>query len=218
MTEIKYATVKRDYKEDEKVYFADEKLRGELDKKQKKITVGRGLRLNGNVLSLADNIGGGSNFKYFTIDGLKASGLYEGSEPFEGAECSKLTVECAYIGNPKVYVDYIDAGDFSSDNYNDRCFNFINEVSDEEVNMQKVREVLATLGDSGEDFFCILPTRIISGEFMRIMHGIQGDGFEACIFAPWCYDSYGVKQTRENVQPSRDKTEIIPVIWEQLAN
>ena len=106
MTEIKYATIKRDKLEDEKVYFVDEALRGELSTKQKKLTAGRGLKLNGNILSLSDSVSSGSNAKYFTVSGLRSCFSYEGCEMYEGSNYAKLDVEFAYFGNPQLFVEY----------------------------------------------------------------------------------------------------------------
>ena len=94
-TKIEFFKTKTYNNEDVEVYFKDTKAREVLEGKQKKLKAGRGLKLVGNTLSLADNISSGSNLKYFTIDGLLSSSSYEGAETelIEGSTYSKFSVQ-----------------------------------------------------------------------------------------------------------------------------
>ena len=145
----------------ETIYFKDSKARETLEGKQKKITAGRGLKLVGNTLSLADNISSGSNLKYFTIDGLLSSSSYEGAEKelIEGSTYSKFSVQFTYLGNPQVFINYANQG---SHEY--ATLRFINELSSSiETNVQKAVEAISNLETTGDDYFCLIPVRVISG-------------------------------------------------------
>ena len=216
MTEIKYATIKRDKLEDEKVYFVDEALRGELSTKQKKLTVGRGLKLNGNILSLSDSVSSGSNAKYFTVSGLRSCFSYEGCEMYEGSNYAKLDVEFAYFGNPQLFVEYV-RGNGTNYTY----LSFVDGVeSGFEPNKEKATSAISALGETKDDYFCLLPLRVTSGRYTREVVGYSTGSIEACMFARWCYDYYGVKQPNSDgaISASTDSCNIIPIIWKQFAS
>ena len=219
MTEIKYATIKRDGLEDKKVYFTDEALRGELNTKQKKLTAGRGLKLNGNILSLSDSVSGGSNVKYFTVSGLRSCYSYEGCEMYEGSSYAKLDVEFAYFGNPQLFIEYVNTYSDSGTNYS--YLNFVDGVeSGFEPNKQKAISAISTLGETEDDYFCLLPLRVTSGSYTREVVGYSTGSIEACMFAGWYYDYYGAKQTNSDnkIIARNDSDNIIPIIWKQFAS
>ena len=224
MTEIKYATIKRDKVEDEKVYFADEFLRESLNTKQKKLVAGRGLKLNGNVLSLADNVGGGSDLKYFTISNMKSGNSYDGAETYEDTSYAKITVEFAYLGNPQLFTEYVNTHEESDyDNNRYMNFGFISEIdySTGSPNKQKVLDVVSTLEATDDDYFCVFPLRVISGEFHRDVTGYHehSSDMEACLFARYSYDEYGAKQPNSDnkVEATTYASNITPIIWKHLA-
>ena len=135
----------------ETIYFKDSKAREILEGKQKKLKAGRGLKLVGNTLSLADNISSGSNLKYFTIDGLLSSSSYEGAETesIEGSTYSKFSVQFTYLGNPQIFVNYANQ---SSHEY--ATLRFIDELSSSiESNVQKATEAISNLEATGDDYF-----------------------------------------------------------------
>lgn len=205
MTEIKYATIKRDGLEDEKVYFTDEVLREKINTKQQKLIAGRGLKLKGNILSLSDNISGNSNIKYFTVRGLKSCYSYE-----------ELDVEFAYFGNPQLFVEYVRG------NGTDYIYlNFVDGVeSGFEPNKEKATSAISALGETEDDYFCLLPLRVTSGSYTREVVGYSTGSIEACMFARWRYDYYGVKQPNSDgaITASTASSDIIPIIWKQFAN
>lgn len=216
MTEIKYATIKRDKIEDEKVYFVDEALRENINTKQKKLTAGRGLKLNGNILSLSDSVSSGSNAKYFTVSGLRSCFSYEGCEMYEGSNYAKLDVEFAYFGNPQLFVEYV-RGNGTNYTY----LNFVDGVeSGFEPNKEKATSAISALGETEDDYFCLLPLRVTSGRYTREVVGYSTGSIEACMFARWCYDYYGVKQPNSDgaISASTDSSDIIPIIWKQFAS
>lgn len=222
MTEIKYATVKRDYEEDEKVYFADEFLRESLNAKQKKLVAGRGLKLNGNVLSLAANVSGGSDLKYFTISDMKSHSNYEGAEAYEDTNYAKMTVEFAYLGNPQLFTEYVNTHEeYDYSRYMN--FGFVSEIdsSTGSPNKQKVLDVVSTLEATDDDYFCVFPLRVISGEFHRDVTGYyeHSSDMEACLFARYSYDEYGAKQPNSDnkVEATTYASNITPIIWKHLA-
>lgn len=200
----------------ETIYFKDSKAREVLEGKQKKITAGRGLKLVGNTLSLADNISSGSNLKYFTIDGLLSNSSYEGAETesIEGSTYSKFSVQFTYLGNPQIFVNYTNQG---SHEY--ATLKFINELSSSiESNVQKAAEAISNLEATDDDYFCLIPVRVISGEFLREIEGYDRDNnFEACYFADWYIDYYGERQQLNEIQGSTDSSSIIPIIWKHFA-
>ena len=200
----------------ETIYFKDSKARETLEGKQKKITAGRGLKLVGNTLSLADNISSGSNLKYFTIDGLLSSSSYEGAEKelIEGSTYSKFSVQFTYLGNPQVFINYANQG---SHEY--ATLRFINELSSSiETNVQKAVEAISNLEATGDDYFCLIPVRVISGEFSREIKGYDRNGnFEACNFADWYIDHYGERQQLSEIQGDTNSSGIIQIIWKYLA-
>lgn len=216
MTEIKYATIKRDKLEDEKVYFVDEALRENISTKQKKLTAGRGLKLNGNILSLSDSVSSGSNAKYFTVSGLRSCYSYEGCEMYEGSSYAKLNVEFAYFGNPQLFIEYVRGG---GTNYT--YLNFVDGVeSGFDPNKEKAISAISVLGETEDDYFCLLPLRVTSGSYTREVTGYSTGSIEACMFARWCYDYYGVKQPNSNneIVANTDSGNIIPIIWKQFAS
>lgn len=218
MTEIKYATIKRDGLEDKKVYFTDEALRGELSTKQKKLTAGRGLKLKGNTLSLSDSVSSGSNAKYFTVSGLRSCFSYEGCEMYEGSNYAKLDVEFAYFGNPQLFIEYVR---FSGSGTNYSYLNFVDGVEGGfEPNRQKATSAISALGGTEDDYFCLLPLRVTSGSYAREVVGYSTGSIEACMFARWYYDNYGVKQPNSNneISARNDSGNIIPIIWKQFAS
>ena len=222
MTEIKYATVKRDYEEDEKVYFADEFLRESLNAKQKKLVAGRGLKLNGNVLSLADNVSGGSDLKYFNISDMKSHSNYDGAEAYEDTNYAKMTVEFAYLGNPQLFIEYVNTHEeYDYSRYMN--FGFVSEIdsSTGSPNKQKVLDVVSTLEATDDDYFCVFPLRVTSGEFHRDVTGYyeHSSDMEACLFARYSYDEYGAKQPNSDnkVEATTYASNITPIIWKHLA-
>lgn len=216
MTEIKYATIKRDKIEDEKVYFVDEALRENISTKQEKLTAGRGLKLNGNILSLSDSVSSGSNAKYFTVSGLRSCYSYEGCEMYEGSSYAKLDVEFVYFGNPQLFVEYVRG---NGTNY--IYLNFVDDVeSGFEPNKEKATSAISALGETEDDYFCLLPLRVTSGSYTREVDGYSTGSIEACMFARWCYDYYGVKQPNSDgeISASTNSRDIIPIIWKQFAS
>lgn len=216
MTEIKYATIKRDKIEDEKVYFVDEALRENISTKQEKLTAGRGLKLNGNILSLSDSVSSGSNAKYFTVSGLRSCYSYEGCEMYEGSSYAKLDVEFVYFGNPQLFVEYVRG---NGTNY--IYLNFVDDVeSGFEPNKEKATSAISALGETEDDYFCLLPLRVTSGSYTREVDGYSTGSIEACMFARWCYDYYGVKQPNSDgeISASTSSRDIIPIIWKQFAS
>ena len=216
MTEIKYATIKRDKIEDEKVYFVDEALRENISTKQEKLTAGRGLKLNGNILSLSDSVSSGSNAKYFTVSGLRSCYSYEGCEMYEGSSYAKLDVEFVYFGNPQLFVEYVRG---NGTNY--IYLNFVDDVeSGFEPNKEKATSAISALGETEDDYFCLLPLRVTSGSYTREVVGYSTGSIEACMFARWCYDYYGVKQPNSDgeISASTNSSDIIPIIWKQFAS
>ena len=216
MTEIKYATIKRDKIEDEKVYFVDEALRENISTKQEKLTAGRGLKLNGNILSLSDSVSSGSNAKYFTVSGLRSCYSYEGCEMYEGSSYAKLDVEFVYFGNPQLFVEYVRG---NGTNY--IYLNFVDDVeSGFEPNKEKATSAISALGETEDDYFCLLPLRVTSGSYTREVVGYSTGSIEACMFARWCYDYYGVKQPNSDgeISASTNSRDIIPIIWKQFAS
>ena len=200
----------------ETIYFKDSKARETLEGKQKKITAGRGLKLVGNTLSLADDISGGSNLKYFTIDGLLSNSSYEGAETesIEGSTYSKFSVQFTYLGNPQIFVNYTNQG---SHEY--ATLKFINELSSSiESNTQKAAEAISNLEATNDDYFCLIPVRVISGEFSREIKGYDRNGnFEACNFADWYIDHYGERQQLSEIQGSTNESSVIQFIWKYFA-
>lgn len=216
MTEIKYATIKRDGLEDEKVYFTDEVLREKINTKQQKLIAGRGLKLNGNILSLSDSVSSGANAKYFTVSGLRSCFSYEGCEMYEGSNYAKLDVEFAYFGNPQLFVEYV-RGNGTNYTY----LNFVDGVeSGFEPNKEKATSAISALGETEDDYFCLLPLRVTSGRYTREVVGYSTGSIEACMFARWRYDYYGVKQPNSDgaISASTDSSDIIPIIWKQFAS
>lgn len=215
-TKIEFFKANTYNNEDIEVYFKDTKAREVLEGKQKKITAGRGLKLIGNTLSLADNISSGSNLKYFTIDGLLSSSSYEGTETelIEGSTYSKFNVQFTYLGNPQIFINYANQG---SHEY--ATLKFINELSSTvESNTQKAVEAISNLGATSDDYFCLIPVRVISGEFSREIKGYDRDGnFEACNFADWYIDNYDERQQLSEIQGSTYSNNIIPIIWKHFA-
>lgn len=201
---------------DETIYFKDSKAREVLEGKQKKITAGRGLKLVGNTLSLTDDISGGSNLKYFTIDGLLSGSSYQGAETelIEGRTYSKFSVQFTYFGNPQIFVNYANQG---SHEY--ATLRFINELSSSiETNVQKAVEAISNLEATDDDYFCLIPVRVISGEFSREIKGYdRNNNFEACSFADWYIDHYGVRQQLSEIQGSTNSNSVIPIIWKYFA-
>lgn len=219
MTEIKYATIKRDGLEDEKVYFTDEALREKINTKQQKLIAGRGLKLKGNTLSLSDNISGSSNIKYFTVSGLRSCYSYEGCEIYEGSSYAKLDVEFAYFGNPQLFIEYVNTYSGSDTNYS--YLNFVDDVeSGFEPNKEKATSAISALAETEDDYFCLLPLRVTSGSYTREVIGYRTGSIEACMFAGWYYDYYGTKQTNSDnkIIARNDLDNIIPIIWKQFAS
>ena len=215
-TKIEFFKTKTYNNEDIEVYFKDTKAREVLEGKQKKLKAGRGLKLVGNTLSLADDISGGSNLKYFTIDGLLSSSSYEGAETesIEGTTYSKFSVQFTYFGNPQIFVNYA-----NQDSHEYATLRFINELSSSiEANVQKAAEAVSNLEATDDDYFCLIPVRVISGEFSREIKGYDGDGnFEACKFADWYIDYYGERQQLNEITASTDSNNILPIIWKHFA-
>lgn len=206
----------------ERVYFKDSEATEIIENtKQKKLIAGRGLKLNGNVLSLADNISGSSNVKYFTVSGLRGSYSYEGCEMYEGSYQAKLDVEFAYFGNPQLFIEYVNTYNGGSTNYS--YLNFVDGVEGGfEPNKQKAISAISTLGETEDDYFCLLPLRITSGSFIRESIGCRScsSDMEACTFARWYYDNYCVKQPNSDneIVASTYSNNILPIIWKQFAS
>lgn len=208
----------------ERVYFKDSEAAEIIENtKQKKLIAGRGLKLNGNVLSLADNIGGGSDLKYFTVNDMLANSSYEGAETYGDEGYSKITVEFAYLGNPQLFTEYVNTHEESyySGYMN---FGFVYEIdgSTGSPNKQKVLDVVSTLEATDDDYFCVFPLRVTSGSFMREVFGYKSDSsnIEACMFARWYYDNYGVKQYNSDneITASTYSYNILPIIWKHFAS
>lgn len=199
----------------ETIYFKDSKAREILEGKQKKITAGRGLKLIGNTLSLADTAAGGSGLKYFTVDGLLSSGYYEGTEKevIEDNEYSKFSVQFTYLGNPQVFINYA-----NQDSHEYATLKFVSELSsDIEANKQKAVEAISNLEATDDDYFCLIPVRVISGGLSREVKGYNDGNIEACFFADWYLDDYGERQSHSEIQGSTYSDAILPVIWKYLA-
>ena len=209
----------------ERVYFKDSEATEIIENtKQKKLIAGRGLKLNGNVLSLADNIGGGSNLKYFTVNDMLSHSSYEGAEIYGDTGHSKMTVEFAYLGNPQLFTEYVNTHEES--NYDDRCymnFGFVSEIDSNtgSPNKQKVLDVVSTLEATDDDYFCVFPLRVTSGRsFMREVNGYKSgssDDIEACKFADWYIDYYGERQQLNEITASTYSNNILPIIWKHFA-
>lgn len=209
----------------ERVYFKDSEATEIIENtKQKKLIAGRGLKLNGNVLSLADNIGGGSNLKYFTVNDMLSHSSYEGAETYGDTGYSKMTVEFAYLGNPQLFTEYVNTHEES--NYDDRCymnFGFVSEIDSNtgSPNKQKVLDVVSTLEATDDDYFCVFPLRVTSGRsFMREVNGYKSgssNDIEACKFADWYIDYYGERQQLNEITASTDSNNILPIIWKHFA-
>ena len=200
----------------EEVYFKDLNAREALEGKQKKLKAGRGLKLVGNTLSLADTAGGGSGLKYFTVDGLLSESSYEGAETevIEDVTYSKFSVQFTYLGNPQIFINYA-----NQDYCEYATPKFIEELSSGvEANKQKMVEAISSLEATDDDYFCLIPVRVISGEFSREVKGYNYNGdIEACYFADWYIDDYGEKQLHSEIQGATDPETIIPAIWKYLA-
>jgi hypothetical protein len=199
----------------ETIYFKDSKARETLEGKQKKLTAGRGLKLVGNTLSLADDISSGSSLKYFTVDGLLGEGYYEGAETVEidDKQYSKFSVQFTYLGNPQVFINYA-----NQDSHEYATLKFVSELSSGvEVNKQKAVEAISNLEATDDDYFCLIPVRVISGELSREVKGYNDGNIEACFFADWYIDEYGEKQSYSEIQGSTYSDAILPVIWKYLA-
>lgn len=210
----------------ERVYFKDSEATEIIENtKQKKLIAGRGLKLNGNVLSLADNIGGGSGIKYFTVNDMLSHSSYEGAETYGDTNYSKMTVEFAYLGNPQLFTEYVNTHEESDYNYNSYVnFGFVSEINSStgSPNKQKILDVVSTLEVTDDDYFCVFPLRVTSGSFMREVNGYKSgysDIVEACMFARWYYDNYGVKQPNSNneIEGSTYTNNILPIIWKHFA-
>ena len=209
----------------ERVYFKDSEATEIIENtKQKKLIAGRGLKLNGNVLSLADNIGGGSDVKYFTVNDMLSHSSYEGAEIYGDTGHSKMTVEFAYLGNPQLFTEYVNTHEES--NYDDRCymnFGFVSEIDSNtgSPNKQKVLDVVSTLEATDDDYFCVFPLRVTSGRsFMREVNGYKSgssDDIEACKFADWYIDYYGERQQLNEITASTYSNNILPIIWKHFA-
>jgi hypothetical protein len=199
----------------ETIYFKDSKARETLEGKQKKLTAGRGLKLVGNTLSLADDISSGSSLKYFTVDGLLGEGYYEGAETVEidDKQYSKFSVQFTYLGNPQVFINYA-----NQDSHEYATLKFVSELSSGvEANKQKAVEAISNLEATDDDYFCLIPVRVISGELSREVKGYNDGNIEACFFADWYIDEYGEKQSYSEIQGSTYSDAILPVIWKYLA-
>lgn len=199
----------------ETIYFKDSKARETLEGKQKKLTAGRGLKLVGNTLSLADDISSGSSLKYFTVDGLLGEGYYEGAETVEidDKQYSKFSVQFTYLGNPQVFINYA-----NQDSHEYATLKFVSELSSGvEANKQKAVEAISNLEATDDDYFCLIPVRVISGELSREVKGYNDGNLEACYFADWYIDDYGERQSHSNIQGATDPETIIPAIWKYLA-
>ena len=87
-------------------------------------------------------------------------------------------------------------------------------------NKEKAISAISVLGGTEDDYFCLLPLRVTSGSYMREVVGYSTGSIEACMFARWCYDYYGVKQPNSNgeISASTDSCNIIPIIWKQFAS
>ena len=209
----------------ERVYFKDSEATEIIENtKQKKLIAGRGLKLNGNVLSLADNIGGGSDIKYFTVNDMLSHSSYEGAETYGDTNYSKMTVEFAYLGNPQLFTEYVNTHEESG--YNDNRymnFGFVSEIDSNtgSPNKQKVLDIVSTLEATDDDYFCVFPLRVTSGSFMREVNGYKrgSSDIEACMFARWYYDNYCVKQPNSNdeISASTYSNNILPIIWKHFA-
>ena len=209
----------------ERVYFKDSEATEIIENtKQKKLIAGRGLKLNGNVLSLADNIGGGSNLKYFTVNDMLSHSSYEGAETYGDTGYSKMTVEFAYLGNPQLFTEYVNTHEES--NYDDKRymnFGFVSEIDSNtgSPNKQKVLDVVSTLEATDDDYFCVFPLRVTSGRsFMREVNGYKSgssDDIEACKFADWYIDYYGERQQLNEITASTYSNNILPIIWKHFA-
>ena len=200
---------------DETIYFKDRKAREILEGKQKKLTAGRGLKLVGNTISLADDISGGSGLKYFTVEGLLSETLYEGAETevIEDKTYSKFGVEFTYFGNPQIFVNYA-----NQDSHDSATLKFITELSSGvEANKQKAIEAISSLETTADDYFCLIPIRVISGEVSREVNGYNDGNLEACYFADWSLNEYGERVQNSEINASNDTSNIIPVIWKYFA-
>lgn len=203
-----------DYME-EVIYFSDKNAREEIQGKQKKLVAGRGLKLVGNTLSLADDISSGSSLKYFTVDGLLSKSSYEGAETevIEDKTYSKFSVQFTYLGNPQVFINYA-----NQDSHEYATLKFVSELSSGvEANKQKAVEAISNLEATDDDYFCLIPVRVISGELSREVKGYNDGNLEACYFADWYIDEYGERQSHSNIQGATDPETIIPAIWKYLA-
>jgi hypothetical protein len=209
----------------ERVYFKDSEATEIIENtKQKKLIAGRGLKLNGNVLSLADNIGGGSDLKYFTVNDMLSHSSYEGAETYGDTNYSKMTVEFAYLGNPQLFTEYVNTheeSDYDDNRYMN--FGFVSEIDSNtgSPNKQKVLDVVSTLETTDDDYFCVFPLRVISGEFHRDVTGYSSSSdMEACLFAKYSYDEYGAKQPNEDnkVEATTVASNITPIIWKHFAD
>lgn len=199
----------------ETIYFKDSKARETLEGKQKKLTAGRGLKLVGNTLSLADAAAGGSGLKYFTVDGLLSKSSYEGAETevIEDKTYSKFSVQFTYLGNPQVFINYA-----NQDSHEYATLKFVSELSSGvEANKQKAVEAISNLEATDDDYFCLIPVRVISGELSREVKGYNDGNLEACYFADWYIDDYGERQSYSEIQGATDPGTIIPVVWKYLA-
>ena len=217
-TKIEFFKVSDYYSDEygnEEVYFKDLNAREVLEGKQKKLKAGRGLKLVGNTLSLADAAAGGSGLKYFTVDGLLSKSSYEGAETevIEDKTYSKFSVQFTYLGNPQIFINYA-----NQDSHEYATLKFIDELSSEvEANKQKAVEAISSLEATDDDYFCLIPVRVISGEFSREVSGYNDGNLEACYFADWYIDQYGDRQSYSNIQGDTDPGTIIPVVWKYLA-
>ena len=71
---------------------------------------------------------------------------------------------------------------------------------------------------TADDYFCLIPVRVISGEFLREIEGYNENGnFEACNFADWSIDYYGERNQLDEIQGSTDSSSIIRIIWKYFA-
>lgn len=217
-TKIEFFKVSDYYSDEygnEEVYFKDLNAREVLEGKQKKLKAGRGLKLVGNTLSLADTAAGGSGLKYFTVDGLLSETSYEGAETevIEDKTYSKFSVQFTYLGNPQIFINYV-----NQDSHEYAALKFIDELSSEiETNKQKAVEAISSLEATDDDYFCLIPVRVISGEFSREVKGYNDGNIEACYFADWYIDVYGDRQLYSEIQGTTDPGTIIPVVWKYLA-
>lgn len=210
---------------EEVIYFSDKNAREEIQGKQKKLVAGRGLKISGNMISLADDIGGGgANVKYVTIDNLLGDGYSDGQETevIDNNTYGKYAVQFAYIGNPKIFLDCADAMETneSADEYSDMtALNFVSEIAYNSTNRQRAKAAIAELDETKDDYFLLLAVRVSSGSFLRNINGIASDydKLEGGYFADWYYDSYGERIQREAITSSNYKSDIIPAIWRYFA-